>query len=573
MVSPSERRARTSGGAIAPATTREHGAPDLAPRSTILGHLTRLRTGVDRWSWLALALILAGMGLRLAAAFPPHKYPADADVLLTGLCAERVLRGDPPVFFSSVRIGSLECLMAAPMVAALGPTRLPLALASLLLALAALVVGHRMACTLFDRRLACLVLLFLALPPPAMLFWTSMLNGYPMVLLLCLSTLWLAARIDRDGVTAVGSGLLGLAVGLGFWHSFLTLAASLPALAWLGWRRGAQVLRNPRAVAAGGLLFLAGAAPWVAFNLRWDLASLRYNFAGLPVGGGGAALDNARYLLTDLLPELAASADPTRKSSQALLATGLRPLALAIAGVAAAAFLVLPAFAWRRRELRRLLPGWVLLAGVVGCTTGLYVFSAAGQLRGLMVRYVLPLWPVLAVALAFLLAALTAAGGRGRIPAVAVASSLLLFDFAVYQLPWTPQRQGLVALAVADQRLLEQLAARHVDMVLGSYWMVYPLAYLSGGTVRGVPCELQADPYSQRQAAQRQVPRRWALVSGWWTRGELEQWAAAAGLEGRVESVADRYALLVPDNLPPHPGVALLDRTLAACVAHPAAGP
>ena len=121
----------------------------------------------DRWSLAALALVAAGLALRALVAYPEHRYPADADCLLTGLCAFQVLRGEMPVFFSPLRIGSLECHLTAALFPLFGESRDTLALGALLAAGATMLVAHRFYRLLFGRPAALLALLFLALPAPA----------------------------------------------------------------------------------------------------------------------------------------------------------------------------------------------------------------------------------------------------------------------------------------------------------------------------------------------------------------------------------------------------------------------
>lgn len=173
------------------------------------------RTRADRWSLAALALVAAGLALRALVAYPEHRYPADADCLLTGLCAFQVLRGEMPVFFSPLRIGSLECHLTAALFPLFGESRDTLALGALLAAGATMLVAHRFYRLLFGRPAALLALLFLALPAPAFLFRTYMPNGYPGILLTCALTLWLAARLAHGGTDRTSAFGLGLAGGLG----------------------------------------------------------------------------------------------------------------------------------------------------------------------------------------------------------------------------------------------------------------------------------------------------------------------------------------------------------------------
>lgn len=546
---------------------RKEGDSKLEFWPTSFSYLALLRTRFDRWSMVAIGVVGVGMTVRALAAFPLHKYPGDADAVLTGLCANKVLRGETPVFFAPTRIGSLECHLAAPLVAVFGPTRLALALLVLLLGLLTLVVVHRLARTLFDRRIACLTLLFFAIPPPAVLFWTYMPNGYPLTLLLCALALWIAALVAKDGITPAAAGAFGLVCGLGFWHSFLTLGCTVPATLWLGWLRGRQLLRRPQVVLVAGALALLGASPWIAYSLRYDFAPVRGNFASRPAADTGSALDNARYLATYSLPELVASPYPEGEVVPAdRLSRVLQPVVLAIHGAAAIGFFFVPAVARRRWPA-----SWALLGAVTVTVLGLNVFSGAGELRGLTVRYVLPLAIVVAPVLAL---AVVALGAWRRWVSVLVVAVVVAFDLAAYHLPGDPRRVELARWAADDVRLGRLIRERRVTLVLGSFWMVYPLTFLSGERVTGVPCERLADIYGHRERVVRQgVPSRWALVTAHRARTQLVSWAATAGLEGEVEDVGESYLLLVPRNLPPRPGADWLDRALSACAGYPPLGP
>src|SRR5262245_53200117 len=347
----------------------------------------------DRWSIAGLALILVGLALRVAAALPLHKFPADGDAVLVGLCGLDVLHGKVPVFFQPARIGALECYAVAPFLAVFGTSRLPLVLLTFVEAGATLIVAHRFVRTLFGRRRALIALADLAVAPPAVLFWTYMPNSYPTLLLLCVTVLWLASRLATRGLGLAGTLAFGFVVGLAFWHSFLSLSCSLPAVAWVLFLRRREWLADRRWAWTFAGAALLGAAPWIVFNV-WSGFPSFVGFASRPAASVGSAVRNLAYLVRYQLPELVASPDPAPDglAAPSLLVTALRPAVLAIHLAAAGLLLVA---AWRGPrwlgEDGRARAGCVLLLAILAMVLGLNAFSGAGEQRGLTVRYVLPL--------------------------------------------------------------------------------------------------------------------------------------------------------------------------------------
>lgn len=541
---------------------RLHGKSKMHFWRTSLSYLTLLRSRFDRLSLTVLVLLLLGIGVRAAASFPLHKYPADADALLTGLCARRVLDGEAPVFFAGRRIGSLECHVAAALFTLSGPSRLSLALTAFLIGALTLVAAYGLIRALFGRRLACLALLFLAFPSPAPFFWTYMPNAYPTILLLCAVILAAAAGLARTGGRSWAFGF-GLSAGLGLWQSFLTLPCTVAAAAWLAWRRP-ELLRSVRISSFAAAGFIVGAFPWLAFNTLHTFESFRGNFASRPATGARAVLDNVQHFFAYNLPELFASADPEGGViPQPSLHRILRLPTLVIHTTAALLFLLLP---WlrRRRTVGRGLPEvsagtWWLFTGVAFLVFLANAASEAGQYRGLTVRYVLPLCLLIPAVVAFLVAAVAR---WSRTVAAGLAACVVIFNLTGYQWFWQPRRLQLQSLVQADARLVERLEERGINTVLGSYWSVYPVTFLSGERVLGIPCEEGADHYRH---AERLVSRdvRWAVIANDQYRQVLGDWAARAGLQGRLET-AGPYVLFLPRGAP-QAGRKLLERAQAAC--------
>ncbi len=548
--------------------------------------------GLDRWTcwasraswswWAALPLLAAGVALRVATAFPSHKYPADADCVIMGLTGLRLLHGHPAVFFANSRVGALGAYPAALLFLLFGASRATLAAGPMIvqiLQLAALTLFLR---ELLGARLALWGLPFAAVPPAAVTVWTYMPNGYPEVLLVCTTTLWLAARLARlsrplpapapDTEQARGRGgwptcvALGVSLGIGWWASVQTLTCAGPALAWLAWRRPRLVARR-RFWALAALGAVLGALPWIVFNLRYSFPSLRNNFGLRPVAGLAAALDNARYLLLVNLPQLLASTDGFDGSLplnpvQRLL--HLPALMISI-GLSLFAMLAIP-WLWRgaaaatvgsatesvAAELdggaaaaveRAALPLCVL---VIAASAGVYLVSFAGSVRDLPVRYVMPIYLVVPVLFALSLHRLAR---RHTALAAMLAAVVVAFNLASTLWPWTAQRRQWAANAVADQRTLRLLTQRQVTAVIGPYWLVYPLNFLSGERVLAIPIDAATD-FRHEIEQLPPAPVRWALMS--FHAEDLAPWARAAGVTGEPCRLGSSFGLLLPRyDVPP----------------------
>ena len=555
------------------------------------------------WSWwVALPLLAAGVTLRVATAFPSHKYPADADCVEIGLAGLRLLRGHPPVFFANSRVGALGAYPAGLLFLLFGASRATLAAGPMIVQILMLAAWALFLRELLGARLALWGLPFAAVPPAAVTLWTYMPNGYPEVLLVCATTLWLAARLARIARTlpapppapapdagparAGGWGgwptcfALGVSLGIGWWASAQTLVCSGPALAWLLWRRPRLAARR-RFWSLAALGAVLGALPWIAFNLRYSLPSLLDNFGLQPVTGLAAALDDARYLVLVNLPQLLASTDGFDGSLPLNPVQRLLHLPALLISLGSSLFAVL-AIPWLWRQAaaparraagptvvaptaadptaaepggtepdaaataaveRAALPLCVL---VIAASAGVYLVSFAGSVRALPVRYIMPIYLVVPVLLALSLHRLAR-----RSPALAatLAAAVLAFNLASTHWPWTKLRQQWAAAAVEDQRALSLLEQRRVTAVIGPYWLVYPLNFLSGERILGIPLDASTD-FRHEIERLPPAPVRWALVSS--QAADLAPWARAAGVTGEPCRLGSSFGLLLPGyDVPP----------------------
>ena len=492
------------------------------------------------------AAVLLGIALRIATAYPAHKYAADADCVNCGIVALKILDGHPTVWHVPRRAGSLECWGHALAFKVFGVSREALAIAPTLTSSLTLVVFAALALAWLGPTAGPLATLLFALPPPAYVFWTYMPNGYPETMLLSLLVLLAAERVSRRPDDARWLAVLGLAAGLGFWNSIQTLAATIPAVLWLVFEKRGDVLRL-RAVAIAGGAFVLGALPWIAWNVAVPLGSFRDNFSVRPATGLAALEENARYVVRYALPELVASADPENGPNPPSRLAILLRVPVLVTWAAAALYALARAVAALARRLR----GWTaetppetpfLLVALAICA--FTVLSGAGAMRGLTVRYVLPVFFFLPAALALAAAAAARASKAGAILAAAAICAVLAFNVSGYFLPGSAARRLWEKRREADSDLVAFLSERGVQAVTGDYWSAYPMNFLSAGRIAGVPFQGEADFCSIERSLDAR-PLRWAVVG--LTRSELERLVPWTGDSGLLAEVGLERWVFIPE--------------------------
>lgn len=527
-----------------------------------LGLVARAIAGPERALLLWLA---AGLLLRLLATFPAHRFYADADASLTALGALRILDGEPLVFFSGVRIGAIGCWVTAALFALLGASRATLAAGALLFGLGTLAAGAWTARELLGRERAVWALPLVAIPAPAVLFWTYMPVGYGEILCLGALTLLAGALLARRGGGAFRLAAFAVAAGLGFWTSLLTLCATVPA-ALLVLRRRGDLARSGRAWAVAAIGFALGSLPWWLANLGSSFDILRSNAAARPVLAAATLAGNAGYVVGTRLPQLLAWVFPLRAlgvtaSVGALLAGAL----LATWG----AWALLAARGSRRGDEpeagRELSDARFLVLAVVAATLLANVVSTAGTQRGETVRYLLPLALVLPLVPA-LAAEAVRTRPRRRILAGSVAA-VTFFGLSAPCLPGHPWRARGAGERAEDAQIVRRLEATGVEALTGDFSQVMPFNFLSGRRLHAVP----VDAWRNSADVERRLPGqplRWALLG----RGESErQWLERCGAallpSGRLEPAGERRWLWLggEGNVPGTTGAEQLARIRSTC--------
>src|SRR5262249_52009218 len=137
----------------------------------------------------------------------------------------------------------------------------------------------------------------------------------------------------------------------------------------------------------------AGALPWILYNIRYSLPSLRESYAGRPVHGIPEAVSNLQYFFTYNVRELAIGWNPLFENAPVTPLEGwLRIPAAVIYALSVLALIAFSVILFKRTADRRQLSSFLLVWLVLGTVALLYSLSEAGEGRGLTVRYVLPLY-------------------------------------------------------------------------------------------------------------------------------------------------------------------------------------
>ncbi len=509
----------------------------------------------NRATAFVAGLFAAGIAIRIALQLPLHRWANEGDCVVIGFGAWEILAGDLRIFVSTgYRQGALSCYLAAAATLFVGPGRAALALQVCIVGIGQMAVWWLalLELTGWSARSAASgrLLAFIVLPSSAVLYWgVYWPNGYPDIFLAAMLVLWAGARFWRRG----GAGnlfALATACGFAFWMSMVTFTVTIPMLAWLLWQRGRE-LAAPRRLLTAVAGAILGALPWFVFNVRYDWASLRSNWAVRPATGAAAAVDNAARYFGEVLPGLFAAL--TQTGAAEIPTGGPRVLQLIAAALFIVTVIILGWAIYRSPRaadprsvssaqlpaVENLPPLVALAAGVFATSAILFIFSAAGSMPGNVTRYALPIylvWPLL-FALAWEVAERRA---RGVLTALAV-TVLCGYAYAV-PWPWKAERIDLRAALEVERSMVQRLEAKGVEAVFGSFWEVYPIIFESGGRLGGSTLEPDFDFHRFADRLPAGVCR-WAFLG---RGGGRRQIAAQLGVRGEVESFGSARWFLLP---------------------------
>lgn len=256
----------------------------------------------SRTAWIVLvALTMAGACLRLDY-LSNSGWVIDADEAIVGLMGKHISEGrEVPIFYYGQHyMGSLEAILAALSFKLFGMSALTLKLVPLLFSLALIPLIFLLGRAIGGTGSGLLAATFMALPPVALVEWSSKARGgFIEILFLGALALLLTVRLLKQE-RARDLCLLGFVLGLGWWVNNQIVYFGLPIAAILAVHilRSFGVARFVRAAALGALAFIVGSAPFWVYNLRHDFAS----FGMFGLAGSEQVLDHAAGLFSMALP-------------------------------------------------------------------------------------------------------------------------------------------------------------------------------------------------------------------------------------------------------------------------------
>ena len=421
-----------------------------------------------------LAVLLLAAAVRAPFWAFAARASVDGDTAIVGLMARHPLHGT--TMWGQPYGSPVDGWVAAPFVAALGPTplavRIPYALLALaLVALAGVlgeiaVAGAGIPAALLVACPSAYVLLLSALPPPL----------YPTTLVLLAAVVALAARVAESFATPAPARrgrliLLGALAGLAVWTHLMSLATVAVVSVVLA--HGAWRTRARGAITWALVAFLAASAPWWVSAAREPSSTAVLGIAheGAPV------LAHAERVGRELHEPVAAvlglwsplTADEGERTVAAPLIARVALVAGWLAG-AGAGWIFL-----RGRPIA------AMLAGVIVLTIAAFPFPVRSEPH--TVRFLTPIVVPLAVLAAA--GAVRMAGPARAWLLVAPLCALQLWTGARLLGEW--RRAGPEALVPDCTRVLDVLRGQRLARAYASYHTAYCLTYTSGETVVASP--------------------------------------------------------------------------------------
>jgi dolichol-phosphate mannosyltransferase len=518
---------------------REAGESKMAFTATSLSYINLfVRHSIPIYVWLAIAIILAGMAVRIGFSYPAYMFPGDSDGVLAGLCAMEVLDGKLPLFFpGGFRLSSQSCYVSAGLFSLFGVNREALAATSLFYSALFLIFMWLALKQAVGGMPALAGLVLAAFAPLQVLRVTHPPWAYAEIMAICACVLWLGFRLmNKTKVHRWTEYLVfGGCIGFAFWTSPQTVMISGPILAILTFLRIFSLRKLP-AVIAGAAICLYPYVLLISYRGTGPL----HSFATKPVTSIEQLHSNFAYLFEYTLPVLLFT-DQMRELS-GITINALR--ALLICGIA---FLAVFSVFWRpplnpaTEKRLKWNVGIGLLILIASCI--LYCISSAGTIRGGgTVRYIAPIFVALPLLAATCFAA--ARNNTGRTVIIAAIGLVVLACAIEYPFFSRFEREQRVREWQSNRAILSWLKNSNRGVVVGNYWTVYHLNFDARDAIRAIPVHGSEDYLDFRRRLQQ--PVRAAILDR--DEAHLVKWVQMVGLKGRLEQVSDELSGFIIDD-------------------------
>jgi 4-amino-4-deoxy-L-arabinose transferase-like glycosyltransferase len=501
--------------------------------------------------WI-LSIVLISVAFR-ALLLAAQAFPFNADEAIVALMARHILQGEWPVFFyGQAYLGSLDAWLVAAGFALIGQHVLVIRAVQLLLYAGTIAVTMLLAGRIFVRGLPVIAAgLLLAFPPLNVVLYTTVsLGGYGEALLIGALLLFLALEMADHPNSLWRALAFGLTAGIGLWAFVLTFVFLLPALVLIVYREHRRPFfwRLIAGLAGGAML---GASPMVAWAISHGIWPLLGEAGGAAIAGASSpgwlqavAQHAANFLLFGISATLGLrppwQPEPVR--------SWLLPVVLVFWLAAAGLVLI-------RLRNRQLGSAERLLAGMTAILVGAFILTPFGaDPSG---RYFVPLIIPMALFGSGLLQAVERRAGKWS-------ALLLLLVVAGFNVQAAVQSTQAVPPGLTtqfdpvtrvdhddDQALIKFLLAHGEKRGYATYWIGYPLAFLSAEELIYVPRlpyhpdfrytarDDRYPPYDSEVAAS---PKRSFITNRQpWLDIYLAKWLRDRGVDFREADVGDYH--------------------------------
>jgi F5/8 type C domain/Dolichyl-phosphate-mannose-protein mannosyltransferase len=250
----------------------------LADRTSKIGKAQR---SGDAERTIAVLLLAAAFMLRLGFLATPG---LDSDGAIFGLMAIHILRGELPIFQWGLQyIGTIESFVAAPLMLVFGPTRFALDLSPVLFNMLFLYAVYLYAREAAGRRIGLWALAFASFPPCFLVSNVVVARGgYSETLALGTLAAWFALRAaGAEDLTTERRALVatGITLGLSFWTHLNTVIYGTAIVAF--WAIERPKLLGNRAFRTGAW-FLVGSLPFWIGTVRSHFGTFAFGSPPLP---------------------------------------------------------------------------------------------------------------------------------------------------------------------------------------------------------------------------------------------------------------------------------------------------
>ena len=234
-------------------------------------------------NFLLLIIILLGCALRLDFLFASN-FRIDSDEAIVGLMAKHILEGKniPIFYYGQHYMGSFESIMVAALSLFFGLSTVTLRLVPTICSIVLIPVAYKLAKLVSPKNISnefvgLTTALFFALPPSALLEWSTKARGgfIEVLLISALSFLYLVKFVKKD-VCTKDLYFSCFLLGVGWWvnnqilYSMIAWAITAGIFLLISYK----IVDTVKITVISAVAWLIGSSPWWVYNILNDWVSL-----------------------------------------------------------------------------------------------------------------------------------------------------------------------------------------------------------------------------------------------------------------------------------------------------------